>query len=114
MPLPNHADSCQVLKFFKTSCPQCNQSTHYLECTCGSKVFFESLAPHWNRHECVAWVKTLSNLHESLKAKAKSEGAYIFVCPVCGEKGPWHKLAEHIYLDHQADYKGQPPSAWKS
>lgn len=49
MAIPTHRDDCET-KTWKTSCPDCGRPVWFLQCTCGSKVFFDSLGYPWPLH----------------------------------------------------------------
>jgi len=51
MPIPTHSNSCYT-KTFPWNCPDCKEKVYYLSCTCGSKVFFNSLGDPWPEHKC--------------------------------------------------------------
>lgn len=50
MPIPSHPPTCQTLTY-PTRCSRCGERVFYLQCTCGSKVFFNDLND-FERHEC--------------------------------------------------------------
>lgn len=53
MAVPNHGSSCRQIKCYCTVCPDCGVDVFYWECSCGSKVFFESIGNDWPKHQCL-------------------------------------------------------------
>jgi hypothetical protein len=35
---------------FKTRCPDCSREVWYFDCSCGSRVFFDTKGPPWDQH----------------------------------------------------------------
>ncbi|RYF37869.1 MAG: cold shock domain-containing protein [Cytophagaceae bacterium] len=52
MPSPTHGPFCFKEFCFKTRCKRCNDDVFYYQCSCGSKVFFDTLGDPWPRHDC--------------------------------------------------------------
>jgi len=52
MPVPTHGSGCVKRFCYPTFCPRCRGEVFYWECTCGSKVFFDSLGD-WQEHGCL-------------------------------------------------------------
>src|SRR5437870_19831 len=52
MSVPNHGSSC-ITHTFPCRCPHCASPVFYFSCSCGSKVFFETLDPPLTEHECL-------------------------------------------------------------
>ncbi len=50
MPIPTHREDCET-KTWKTFCPDCGKPVYFLCCTCGSKVFFDTLGYPWHQHK---------------------------------------------------------------
>lgn len=57
MAIPTHRDDCET-KCWRTTCPDCRKVVYFLCCTCGSKVFFDSLGYPWRLHSrnCVPYL----------------------------------------------------------
>ena len=51
MSVPTHGYGCQTVRCYKTKCKQCQREVFYYECSCRSKVFFNSLGD-WEKHKC--------------------------------------------------------------
>lgn len=49
MSVPTHRAGCQTVTW-KTNCPDCHKPVYFFACTCGSKVFFDSLGDPWPLH----------------------------------------------------------------
>ena len=49
MPIPTHDQNCQRTTI-PTKCRDCGEEVFYFSCTCGSKVFFDSLGGSWPQH----------------------------------------------------------------
>ena len=49
MGVPTHGATCRT-RMFPTRCPDCAESVFYFDCTCGSKVFFDSPGDPWPLH----------------------------------------------------------------
>ena len=50
MPVPTHDLSCRS-KAWQTQCHDCSKVVFFFMCSCGSKVFFDSLRPPWPQHQ---------------------------------------------------------------
>jgi len=57
MAIPTHREDCTT-RTWRTTCPDCKQTVYFLCCTCGSKVFFDSLGYPWPLHSknCVPYL----------------------------------------------------------
>jgi hypothetical protein len=69
MAVPNHDPSCSTLTW-ATNCPDCHRAVFFFSCSCGSKVFFDSLGDPWPLHidTCVHYhVRTLRKGGSSLE-----------------------------------------------
>lgn len=51
MSVPTHSSSCRS-KAFPIICKGCGVTIFYFTCSCGSKVFFDSLGYPWTEHIC--------------------------------------------------------------
>ncbi len=51
--IPSHGLFCQT-RTYPTNCPECQARVFFLECTCGSAVWFDSLGGGWPLHYCPA------------------------------------------------------------
>nr|MBP6739041.1 hypothetical protein [Leptospiraceae bacterium] len=51
MSVPTHSSSCRS-KAFPIICKGCGVTVFYFTCSCGSKVFFDSLGYPWTEHIC--------------------------------------------------------------
>lgn len=51
MSVPTHISSCRS-KAFPIICKGCGVTVFYFTCSCGSKVFFDSLGYPWTEHIC--------------------------------------------------------------
>jgi hypothetical protein len=51
MAVPTHGSNCRTVACYPTTCRKCGNSVYYFECTCHSKVFFDSLE-YWDEHVC--------------------------------------------------------------
>ena len=51
MSVPSHGDICQTIRNYATTCLKCKEKVFYFECSCGSKVFFDSCIT-WEKHDC--------------------------------------------------------------
>jgi len=49
MSVPTHREGCQTTTW-KTICLDCRKPVYYFSCSCGSKVFFDSLGDPWPLH----------------------------------------------------------------
>lgn len=49
MAIPTHREDCTT-RTWRTTCPDCKQTVYFLCCTCGSKVFFDTLGYPWPLH----------------------------------------------------------------
>lgn len=69
MAIPTHDYTC-ITKAFATECPDCKERVFYFSCSCGSKVFFDSLGAPWPEHDCrarqiretIAFVKNIERM----------------------------------------------------
>ena len=50
VPIPYHGEDCKVI-IYRTNCPKCEKSVYFLSCNHGSRVFLDTNAPPWYRHE---------------------------------------------------------------
>jgi hypothetical protein len=49
--IPTHGYGCRKICCYPTSCPSCGGNVFYYQCSCGSKVFFDTLG-EWEVHGC--------------------------------------------------------------
>lgn len=49
MSIPTHRDDCET-RTWKTTCHDCGRPVWFLCCTCGSKVYFDTLGYPWHLH----------------------------------------------------------------
>lgn len=54
MPVPTHSPSC-TSRAIKLECWNCGEEVFYFFCSCGTKVFFDSLGSPWPIHDCNAF-----------------------------------------------------------
>lgn len=69
MSVPTHGYSCRKVRCYKTSCQYCSSKVYYYECTCGSKVFFDSLGD-WQLHAC-------PKLEQQTRERLRQESSFI-------------------------------------
>lgn len=86
MPPPTHPRSCVTLTCYETRCPECEETVYYFSCTCGSKVFFDTLFPDWWQHECEEY-----KAPEILSPKWEP----LLECPRCGSQVPPEGMRRH-------------------
>ena|SRR6266404_1078906 len=86
MPPPTHPRSCVTLTCHPQKCSKCEERVFYFSCTCGSKVFFDTLFPDWWQHECVEY-----------EPPAAPQGIepLLVVCPRCGSRVSPDRLSRH-------------------
>lgn len=57
--MATHGIFCST-RTFPTRCPSCNDNVFYFSCSCGSRVFFDSLGGAWPIHDCdTSWTRSL-------------------------------------------------------
>jgi len=84
----SHGKHC-YLRSFQSTCPKCNASVLYWECTHGSKVFFEyppygKLVRHYCRHRKVSLY--IKKKHPIIVKKPKGLlETQSLSCPICGK-----------------------------
>lgn len=68
MPAPKLRPSCRTTTY-RTRCPDCDATVFFMSCTCGSKVFFDSLEPDWREHadRCVPYLMRSLRRHPSTR-----------------------------------------------
>ena len=50
MPIPYHGEDC-ITRIWRTHCPKCDVRVFFLSCNHGSKVYLDTDAPPWYKHE---------------------------------------------------------------
>ncbi|QFR43757.1 hypothetical protein [Sulfurimonas xiamenensis] len=53
-PFYAHSDFSKDSYLYLTSCPKCFEAVYYCNCSNGGRVFFDSLAPDWDKHPCTS------------------------------------------------------------
>jgi hypothetical protein len=72
MSVPSHGYKCRRVCCYPTQCPSCDTNVFYYQCSCGSKVFFETLGD-WEVHECLPTTKRLrKDVFQDFKLSART------------------------------------------
>ena len=80
MSIPKHAAGCHG-RAYPSKCPTCHGKVFYFACSCGNKVFYQSLGGEWPVHACKV-------------KKAKALVTYV-ACEKCFEN-----IKEYLYAVH--------------
>jgi DNA-directed RNA polymerase subunit RPC12/RpoP len=95
MPPPTHPHSCVTLTCHPTGCSKCGEGVYYFSCTCGSKVFFDTLFPDWWQHECVE--------HKPPAVPQRKSEPLLVECPRCGSRVSPDRLFKHAKRINEYD-----------
>src|SRR5258708_2207924 len=87
MPPPTHPPSCRTLPCYRTKCSKCGEEIRYFSCTCGSKVFFDTLFPDWWQHKCVEY--------EKQTVRQRKLKPLVVECSRCGSRVSPNRLSKH-------------------
>ena len=71
MPIPSHGYNCITIYNYETTCTNCKKRIIYFECSCRSKVFFNSRVD-WEKHDCVSALQKESYLSIELYQLTKN------------------------------------------